>query len=83
VRGVLADYFWKNWKARREPMAFLLYDSPPVLPLGAPVFIHPTRISDFCSFRGSQFIAGYKPMADATSDFPSARESGLVPGRDD
>jgi len=64
--GVFADYFWKNWQARREPLAFLLYDSPPVLPLGAPVFIHSDKnLRLLASFRGSQFITGYKPTADA------------------
>ena len=64
--GVFADYFWKNWQARREPLAFLLYDSPPALPLGAPVFIHSDKnLRLLASFRGSQFITGYKPTADA------------------
>ena len=63
--GVFADYFWKNWKARREPLAFLLYDSPPVLPLGAPVFIHSDKnLRLVASFRGSQFVAGYKPTSE-------------------
>src|SRR5260221_8622095 len=38
--SVFADYFLKNWSRRREPLAFLLYDPPPALPAGAPVFIH-------------------------------------------
>lgn len=64
--GVFADYFWRNWQARRESLAFLLYDSPPVLPLGAPVFIHSDKnLRLVASFRGSQFIAGYKPTTDA------------------
>lgn len=64
--GVFAEYFWKNWKSRREPLAFLLYDSPPVMPLGAPVFIHSDKnLRLLASFRGSQFIAGYKPTTDA------------------
>ncbi len=37
---VFAEYFLKNWGANHRPLAFLLYDSPPVLPPGAPVFIH-------------------------------------------
>jgi len=38
--AVFADYFLSNWTAREEPLAFLLYDSPPDVPSGAPVFIH-------------------------------------------
>jgi hypothetical protein len=61
-----ADYFSTNWTARRVPQAFLLYDSPPALPIGAPVFIH----SDQClrllaRFRGSEFVASYKRTTDA------------------
>jgi hypothetical protein len=37
---VFAEYFLKNWIERRMPLAFLLYDPPPALPMGAPVFIH-------------------------------------------
>lgn len=69
--GVFANYFWTNWQARREPLAFLLYDSPPVLPLGAPVFIHSDKnLRLLASFRGSQFITGYKPTADAEERVP-------------
>src|SRR5262249_8650966 len=38
--AVFADYFLTNWTERRAALAFLLYDSPPVLLQGAPVFIH-------------------------------------------
>src|SRR5207248_965565 len=34
-----ADYFLRNWTERRKPLAFLLYDPPPGLPSGSPVFI--------------------------------------------
>jgi hypothetical protein len=63
--SVFADYFWKNWQARHESLAFLLYDSPPVLAVGAPVFIHSDKnLRLVASFRGSQFITGYKPTAN-------------------
>jgi hypothetical protein len=59
--AVFADYFLKNWQARRKPLAFLLYDSPPVLPTGAPVFIHSDKsLRLLASFCGSQLVAGYK-----------------------
>jgi hypothetical protein len=63
--GVFAEYFLRNWTARQEPMAFLLYDSPPVLPRGAPVFIHSEKnLRIVASFVGSEFVVGYKPSAD-------------------
>ncbi len=64
--GVFADYFWQNWRARRQPLAFLLYDSPPTLPNGAPVFIHSDKnLRLLGAFRGIQYVTGYKPTADA------------------
>lgn len=64
--GVFADYFWRNWKARRQPLAFLLYDSPPSLPDGAPIFIHSDKkLRLLAAFRGIQYVTGYKPTADA------------------
>ncbi|HUG92530.1 MAG TPA: hypothetical protein VML55_16950 [Planctomycetaceae bacterium] len=60
-----ADYFLKNWTERREPLAFLLYDSPPVLLPGAPVFIHSEKhLRLIARFRESQFIAGQKFTVD-------------------
>ena len=60
--GVFADYFLKNWKEKREPLAFLLYDSPPALAVGAPVFIHSNKTMRLIArFRGAQYVAGYKP----------------------
>ena len=60
--GVFADYFLKNWKEKREPLAFLLYDSPPALAGGAPVFIHSNKTMRLIArFRGAQYVAGYKP----------------------
>ena len=69
--AVFADYFLKNWQARREPLAFMLYDSPPMLLTGAPVFIHSDKnLRLLASFRESQLVAGYKqtiePMERAT-----------------
>ena len=64
--AVFADYFWRNWQARRQPLAFLLYDSPPFLPPGAPVFIHSDKnLRLLAAYRGSQFVTGYKPTCDA------------------
>jgi hypothetical protein len=63
--AVFADYFLKNWQIRREPLAFLLYDSPPVLPARAPVFIHSDKnLRLLASFRNSQFVSGHKQTAD-------------------
>ncbi len=60
-----ARYFLKNWHARRRPVAFLLYDSPPVLPPGAPVFIHSDKsVRILAAYRQSQFISGYKPTVE-------------------
>jgi hypothetical protein len=63
---VFADYFLKNWSRRREPLAFLLYDSPPALRTGAPVFIHSDKnLRLVARFRAGQFVAGYKPTVEA------------------
>jgi hypothetical protein len=63
---VFADYFRKNWAQRREPMAFLLYDPPPALPAGAPVFIHSAKsLRLLARFREAQFVAGHKPTVEA------------------
>lgn len=63
--SVFAEYFLRNWQTRRESLAFLLYDSPPVLTPGAPVFIHSDRnLRLLASFRESQFVAGHKYTVD-------------------
>lgn len=65
--AVFADYFLKNWQVRREPLAFLLYDSPPVLPVGAPVFVHSDKnLRLLASFRESQFVAGHKQTVESS-----------------
>jgi hypothetical protein len=62
---VFADYFVNNWTQRRERLAFLLYDPPPVLLAGAPVFIHSEQhVRLIARFRESQFIAGQKFTVD-------------------
>ncbi len=62
---VFADYFLKNWNERRRPLAFLLYDSPPVLPRGAPVFIHSDKdLRLVARFLESQYIAGQRFTVD-------------------
>jgi hypothetical protein len=63
--SVFADYFLKNWSSRREPLAFLLYDPPPALRPGAPVFIHSDKnLRLLARFREAQFVAGYKPTIE-------------------
>lgn len=65
--AVFAEYFWKNWQEKKEPLAFLLYDSPPVLADGAPVFIHSNKsLRLIAAFRSSQYVAGYKPTTEVT-----------------
>jgi hypothetical protein len=60
-----ADYFLTNWTQRHEPLAFLLYDPPPTLDVGAPVFIHSEKnlrlLARFCE---GQFLAGHKPTTE-------------------
>jgi hypothetical protein len=56
--SVFADYFLKNWARRHEPLAFLLYDPPPALGPGAPVFIHSDKnLRLLARFREGQFVA--------------------------
>jgi len=63
--SIFAEYFLNNWRAREEPLAFLLYDSPPVLRPGAPVFIHSDKnLRLLATFRESQFVAGHKYTVD-------------------
>ncbi len=60
-----ADYFNENWRAFRRPQAFLLYDSPPTLPPGSPVFVHSDKcIRLLARYRECQFVAGYKRTID-------------------
>jgi hypothetical protein len=64
--GVFADYFLKNWTQRREPLAFLLYDPPPSLRMGSPVFIHSDKsLRLLARFREGQFVAGHKHTVEA------------------
>jgi hypothetical protein len=59
--AVFADYFLKNWTAHREPIAFLLYDPPPALRGGAPVFIHSDKnLRLVARFLEGQYVAGHK-----------------------
>jgi hypothetical protein len=63
--SVFADYFLKNWSSRHEPLAFLLYDPPPALRAGSPVFIHSDKnLRLLARFREAQFVAGYKPTIE-------------------
>lgn len=60
-----ANYFLANWESRRLPQAFLLFDSPPVLPVGAPVFIHSEQsLRLMARFRESQVVSSYKKTND-------------------
>jgi hypothetical protein len=62
---VFADYFLANWAQRRSALAFLLYDPPPVLRSGAPVFIHADKhLRLVARFREGQFVAGHKFTAE-------------------
>jgi hypothetical protein len=64
--GMFADYFLKNWTQRREPLAFLLYDPPPSLRSGSPVFIHSDKsLRLLARFREGQFVAGHKRTVEA------------------
>ena len=62
---VFADYFLKNWSHAHQPLAFLLYDPPPALQPGAPVFIHADKeLRLLARFREGQFVAGHKATVD-------------------
>ncbi len=63
---VYADYFLTNWRQRHTPLAFLLYDPPPALDAGMPVFIHSSEntLRLLARFREAQFVAGHKFTAD-------------------
>src|SRR5207302_8208630 len=64
--NVFARYFLKNWTLRHEPLAFLLYDPPPALRVGSPVFIHSDKnLRLLARFREGQFVAGHKSTIDA------------------
>jgi len=66
-----ADYFLTNWQAARQPMAFLLYDSAPVLPEGAPVFVHSDKNLAFIGrFAGAQNVSAYRHTVE-----PEERDS--------
>jgi len=63
---VFSEYFLVNWHSQHRPLAFLLYDSPPPVPRGAPVFIHSDRkLRIVARFRTSQYVAGHKKTVDA------------------
>jgi hypothetical protein len=65
--AVFADYFLNNWRTKQRPLAFLLYDSPPVLPTGAPVFIHSDKnLRLVASFVESKYLSGYRLSVDET-----------------
>ena len=58
---VFADYFLTNWRQRRQPVAFLLFDSKPALPANSPVFIHSERrLRIIGRFQQSQYVSGHK-----------------------
>jgi hypothetical protein len=58
---VFARYFRKNWERDGKPLAFLLYDPPPSLPAGSPVFIHSdATLRLLARFQSGLFVAGHK-----------------------
>jgi hypothetical protein len=62
---IFADYFLKNWEQRKEPLAFLLYDPPPVLQPQSPIFIHSNKhLRLVARFVSGHFVAGHKFTAD-------------------
>jgi len=62
---VFTDYFTLNWRERHEPLAFLLYDPPPNLPSGAPVFIHSDKnLRLLARYLRGLHIAGHKKTAE-------------------
>ena len=64
--SVFAEYFVKNWTRRPEPLAFLLYDPPPALRPGSPIFIHSDKnLRLLARFREGQFVAGHKLTVEA------------------
>jgi hypothetical protein len=71
---VFADYFLNNWRRRREPLAFLLFDPPPAVRSGAPVFIHSDKgLRLVARFREAQFVAGHKSTVE-TEERQAERE---------
>lgn len=62
---VFADYFLHNWTSRHEPLAFLLYDPPPVVQSGMPVFIHSDKgLRLIARFISREYIAGHKQTVE-------------------
>lgn len=69
-----ADYFLGNWASRREPLAFLLYDPPPAVRQGLPVFIHSDKgLRLVARFVAREHVAGYKLTVEAV-ERTTARE---------
>jgi hypothetical protein len=63
--GIFATYFLTNWMQRAEPLAFLLYDPPPTVRCGAPVFLHSDKnLRLVARFRDSHFVAGHKQTVE-------------------
>ncbi len=61
-----ANYFLTDWRQRRQPQAFLLYDPPPAVDAGMPVFIHSDNsLRLLARFLEGQFVAGHKFTTDA------------------
>ncbi len=77
-----AKYFTANWSSRRVPQAFLLYDSPPSLPVGAPVFIHSDQyLRIVARFRESQFVSSYRRTVEDHSAETNASGAGVNSAR--
>jgi hypothetical protein len=62
---VFADYFRENWNVKRQPLAFMLYDPPPALGMGSPIFIHSDKnLRLVARFITSQYLSGHKFTAE-------------------
>lgn len=60
-----SQYFALNWRERQQPLAFMLYDPPPALPVNAPVFIHSDKsIRLIARFLRGEFVAGHRFTID-------------------
>jgi len=60
-----AEYFLENWREKQEPLAFMLYDPPPALGRGSPIFIHSDEnLRLVARFVTSEYLAGHKFTAE-------------------
>jgi len=65
TRPEYADVFLGNWRLKKKPQAFCIFDKLPVLPRGKPVFTHVSgrkHIGFVGSLLRSEFVPAYKPF---------------------